>query len=244
MKKAILFYICFLGLLSSSFSQSYDLEKQTTFVINSVNALNSSLCLGDTILKNSSHQNIVHKKSVTIGILLTHFSHKSDNSGIESNIEFINPGIEALFHYSINDNTSLATGLSYQYSKIIYGENSLDLNTKVREISIPLLLSIKPLRSTISDMELSGGFYLGQYVSISNSFQIYGYNRGNYAKLFSMDDFIGDIYVGISKESIIKKIPIGFNLFFRFRIKEQQLVNSKVSRPFYGLKFMYEFNLK
>jgi hypothetical protein len=215
----------------------------TILLINSVNAINSKFCLGDTIL-NSSHQNLVHKKSITTGILLTHFSHKSDNSGIESNIEFINPGIETLFHYYFNDIASFAIGLSYQSSKIIYGENSLDFNTKVQEISIPLLLTIKPLRTTASDMELSGGFYFGQYVAISNSFRIYGNDENNYAKLFSMDDFIGDIYLAIGKRLIIKKIPIGFDLFFRYRLKEHQLVNSKVSRPFYGVKFTYAFNLK
>jgi len=199
--------------------------------------------LEDTI-PNGSHQNLVQKKSITLGILSTHFFHKNDNSGIESNIQFLNPGVEALFHYPLNDIASLAIGLSYQYSKIIYGERSLGLKTMMNEVSIPLLLSIKPFRSTIPDMELAGGFYFGQYVSIRNSFQVFEGGKKNYAELFSKDDFIGDVYAAIGKKSIIKKIPIGFDLFFRYRLKEHQVINRTVSRPFFGIKLKYRFNLQ
>ena len=215
----------------------------TLLATSSANALNPRSWEKNTKL-NESHQSLAQKRSITIGILSTHFFYKNDNSGIESNIESMNPGAEALFHYSLNNITSLATGLSYQHNNIIHGESSLGLKTRINEVAIPLLLSIKLFQSSVPDMELAGGFYFGQYVSIKNSHHFFENDKKNYANLFSMDDFIGDTYVAIGKQSIIKKIPIGLDLFFRYRLKEHQLINRNIARAFYGIKFTYGFNLK
>lgn len=210
--------------------------------INSVFAINSTFCLEETV-QNSNHQYPIQRKSITLGIPLTHFSPKSNNNGLEYNMKVINPGVEALLNYSLSNSTSFTTGLSYQYNKITYWEHSFDIKTITNEISIPLLISLKLFQSTVSDMELFAGFYLGQYVSIINHTNIFEENKKNYAKLFSVDDFIGDIYVAIGKKLILKKIPIGVDLFFRYRLKEHHLVNSEVSRSFYGIKLKYGFNL-
>jgi hypothetical protein len=214
----------------------------TVIIINSVFAINPKFYLEGTV-RDSTHQNPFQRKSVTIGILLTHFSSNRNNNGSDYNIQFINPGAEALFHYSINKSICLNTGLSYQYNKITYWEHSPDIKSITNEISIPLLISLYLFQSTVSDMELTAGFYLGQYVSITNNTPLFENYKKNYAKLFSSDDFIGDIYASIGKNSILKKFPIGFDLFFRYRLKEHQSVNHYVSRSFYGIKLNYGFNL-
>ena len=204
---------------------------------------NPTFCLKDTA-QNSTHKNPVHnKKSLTIGIPLTHFSLKNYHNGLDYNIRFISPGIEALFQYSLNNSINFSTGISYQYNKITYGEHSSDIKTITNEISIPFLISLKLLQSTIPDMELSAGFYLGQYVTISNNIYLFGHNKKNYATLFSADDFIGDIYVAIGKDLFFKKIPIGLDLFFRYRLKKHQIVNHEVSQSFYGIKLKYKLYL-
>ncbi|GEM_PF-2619227 len=61
--------------------------------------------------------------------------------------------------------------------------------------------------------------------------------------MFSMDDFIGDIYIAMGEKTISKKIPIGFNFFFRYRLKKHEIVNHEVMRSFYGIKLKYELNI-
>lgn len=214
----------------------------TIIIINSAFAINPTFYLEGTV-RDSTHQNHIQRKSVTIGVLLTHFSPNSKNNDSDYDIRFINPGAEALFHYSLSNSTSLTTGLSYQHIKITHGQNSSDIKTVTNEISIPLFMSVKLFQPTIFNMELSSGFYFGQYVKISNNIDLFENDEKNYAKLFSVDDFIGDVYVGIGKKSILKKIPIGLDLFFRYRLKEHQSVNHYVSRPFYGIKLKYGFSL-
>jgi hypothetical protein len=203
---------------------------------------NPTFCLKNTA-QNSTHKDTVPRKSLIIGIPLTHFSPKNYHNELDYNIRFISPGIEALFQYSLNNSINFSTGLSYQYNKITYGEHSSDIKTITNEISIPFLISLKLLQSTIPDMELAAGFYLGQFVTISNNIYLFGHNKKNYATLFSADDFIADIYVAIGKELFLKKIPIGFDLFFRYRLKKHQIVNHEVSQSFYGIKLKYALNL-
>jgi hypothetical protein len=167
---------------------------------------------------------------------LTHFSPTNHNNGSDNKIRFISPGIEALFNYSLNNSIYFSTGLNYQYTKIYYGEYSSDIKTTTNELSIPFLISLKLLQSTVPDLELSTGFYLGQYVHISNNLVLFENYKKNYAKLFSADDFIGDAYLAIGKKSLFKKIPLGYGLFFRYRLKKHEIVNHEVSRSLYGIK--------
>ena len=214
----------------------------SAIIINSIFATNPTYCIEDT-MQDIVNRNNVQKKSITIGIPLTHFAPKKNINGLDYKVKFISPGVEAQFNFPLSNSTNFITGLSYQYNKITYWENSPDIRTITNELSIPLLISLDLFKSTTSDMELTFGFYLGQYFTISNNLVIFGHDKKNYAKLFSTDDFIGDIYIAMGKKSIFKKIPIGFDLFFRYRLKEHQIVNSDVSRSFYGIKLKYEFNL-
>ena len=198
---------------------------------------------GNDTIPNHSNKNIIQIESITAGILFSHFSPKNYSNGIENNTAFINPGIEILFHFPLYKTISFASGLNYQHCKIMHGQKSLDIKTVTDEITIPLLITLNPFPHTSQDIELTAGFYLGQYVRISNNVTFFENNDDNYAELFSSDDLIGDILIGMGKKSIIKTIPIGLDLFFRYRLKQHLSVNHEVYRSFYGIKLKYEFNL-
>lgn len=214
----------------------------TILVINSVFAINPTFYMEDTV-RNSDHQYPVQRKSITIGIPLTHFSPKSNNNGLEYYTGTINLGFEALFNYSISNTASLSTGLNYQYNKITYRYHDPSLKTITNEITIPLLITFNLFQNKMAAIQLSSGFYLGQYISIIQHKREPRSYKKSYAELFSADDFIGDIYFAIGKNTIHKKIPIGVDLFFRYRLKERTFVNFYVDRAFYGIKLKYEFNL-
>ena len=210
--------------------------------INPVMAIERTSFGNDTIV-NHSIQNIFKIESITAGILFSHFTPKNYSDGIENNTAFINPGIEILIHFSLCKTINFTSGLNYQHCKIMHGQKSLDIKTMTDEISVPLLLTLNPIPHTVQDVELTAGFYLGQYVRISNNVTLFENNDDNYAELFSSDDFISDIFIGIGKKSIIKSMPIGFDLFFRYRLKQHLSVNHEVYRSLYGIKLKYEFNL-
>jgi hypothetical protein len=249
------FYLLIFSLLLTSFlfftpcslnAKNIELKqaKKVVFNLFSENSgiQNPTFCLKDTT-QNSTHKDPVHKKSLTIGIPLTHFSLKNNHNGLDNNIRFINPGIEALFHYPLNNSVNFITGLCYQYNKVTHGEISYNIKTTTNELTIPFLISLKLLKSRIPNMELSAGLYFGQYVTIANNIYLFEHNKKNYAKLFSVDDIIGDIYIAIGKESFFQEIPIGYDLFFRYRLRKHQIVNHEVSQSFYGIKLKYKLYL-
>lgn len=87
--------------------------------INLVFATEPTFQARDTIL-NSSHQNLVQKKSVTVGPIFTHFSPTNNDNGLEYSTELIAPGIEIKYCYALNKSVTISTGLNYQYNKITY----------------------------------------------------------------------------------------------------------------------------
>lgn len=210
--------------------------------INLVFATESTIHARDTI-PNSSHQNIVQKKSITVGAIFTHFSPTNNDNGLEYSTELITPGIEAKFCYAISNTVSLSTGINYQYNKITYRYDDPSIKTITNEIAIPLLINLNLFQNKTSGLQLSSGFYLGQYLSIIDYNRVSWNDKTNYAKLFSTDDFIADIYFAIGKNKIHKKVPFGVDLFFRYRLKEHSFVNFYVNRAFYGIKIKYAFNL-
>lgn len=210
--------------------------------INLVFAREPTIHARDTI-PNSSHQNIVQKKSITVGAIFTHFSPTNNDNGLEYSTELIAPGIEIKYCYALNKSVSLSTGLNYQYNKITYRFDDPSIKTLTNEITIPLLISLNLFQNKITGLQLSSGAYLGQYISIIQHKREPRKFKKSYAKLFSADDFIGDIYFSIGKNMFNKNIPVGVDLYFRYRLIKHSFVNFYADRAFYGIKFNYVFNL-
>jgi hypothetical protein len=162
---------------------------------------------------------------------------------LEYSTDFITPGMEIEFCYALNNSCSLSTGLNYQYNKITYRFDDPSIKALTNEITIPLLISLNLFQNKTAGIQISTGAYIGQYFSIIQHKREPRRYTKSYAKLFSIDEFIGDIYFSIGKNKFHEKIPVGVDLFFRYRLKEHSFVNFYVDRAIYGMKIKYVFNL-
>ena len=215
-------------------------------VITSTSVLGNYSLRSDTTLL-AEHSESTHKLFFTLGIPLTHFSSKSDMHFTT----IVNPGVEALVHHHLNKTTRLSTGLNYQYSRYTYTPSSYNNYRNMNELTIPLLATFYLFYPNNLNPEFTIGLYIGQYISIVTDsdpprigFEEEPFvNKRNKAEFLSPRDLIGDFYVSYGHKAVFKKVPIGFDLFFRYRLKKHSPINNTISRALYGIKLNYQLKL-
>lgn len=182
----------------------------------------------------------------SLGAGFTHFSPTGNAKEKYWDTPLFNMGGEALIGYKINKNISLSSGISYQYGKIALSQPSYyGDRTIFQETTFPFLASFPFLNRRETKYFITTGFYLGEYSHIKRETKGSKISPDtkwhNYPIDKNSPNFICDFYFGLSNQPISAKVPIGFELFFKYRTKDHWL-NQDVSRFIYGIKIKHQFN--
>jgi|GEM_PF-2074353 hypothetical protein len=178
----------------------------------------------------------------SVNLQLAHYDREKDNELSLGDIGYnVNPGLEIIYQYPLNNSCYLNTGVSYQYLKLISHIETAD-RFKVGELSIPLLFS---LRNKIG-FSITSGVYAGQFLHFSwekHSHHLWipvnTLEREHYAdKSFFMDAYLGFEYKWKGTNGILKVIP-----FTRYRFKENWMNYYRTS-IYYGIKLGIDLNVK
>lgn len=215
---------------------------------NSVLAMNPVFYLEDSV-KNISCKNQVKEKTISIGIVLSHFSPTKKGRDASSQTSLFNLGGESLINVNLKNELSLSTGLYYQFGKI--ETTFVKERTIFGEISIPVLVNIPLTHSDKNRLNISTGLYLGQYINVKKEIggdKLMADNGWHelppeYIEGYSSERLITDIYFGLGyREFENKNGFFQFNLHSKYRLNEHWL-NQEVSKLIIGIKITHFFKL-
>jgi len=214
------------------------------FVVNTSIASNSVKINNDPIISLVDSTNNI---SLSIGATFSHFIPTKEATDKYWDTPSINMGGEALISYNFTDNQSILTGLNYQYGKIALKDDYYGDRTIFHEITFPVLGDFSVFSISKTKLFLRTGIYLGKYSKVkretkggkispdTNKWYNYPINNGS-------QNFICDYYLSLRNKPINTKVPIYFELFFKYRLNEHWL-NDDISRFMYGIKIKYQLNL-
>ncbi len=213
------------------------------FVVNTSTASNSVRENNDSINPLIDSTNNI---SFSIGATFSHFVPTKEATEKYWDTPPINMGGEALISYKFTDNQSILTGFNYQYGKIALKDDYYGDRTMFHEITFPVLIDVSVFSISKTKLFLRTGIYLGKYSKIKRETKggkfspdkWYDYPINN-----DLNNFICDYYLGLRNKPINTKVPVYFELFFKYRINEHWL-NEDISRFMYGIKIKYQLNLK
>jgi len=212
------------------------------FVVNTSIASNSVRMNNDSIISLVDSTNDI---SISIGATFSHFIPTKEATDKYWDTPPLNIGGEALISYNFTDNQSILTGLNYQYGKIALKDYYYGDRTMFHEITFPVLGDFSVFSISKTKLFLRTGIYLGKYSKIKREtkggkfspYKWYDYPINN-----DLKNFIGDYYLSLRNKPINTKVPIYFELFFKYRLNEHWL-NDDISRFMYGIKIKYQLNL-
>lgn len=185
--------------------------------------------------------------SFSLGVTFSHFIPTGKAKELYWKTSVVNLGGESLIRYRVNKNFGLSSGVNYQYGKISTG-TSFDYygdRTMFHEITFPVLADYPCFKISETKFFLTTGVYLGKYSKIKRQ------TKGNklipgepqwhdYPNPIGSESqkFVCDYYFSLGNKSAAK-IPVYFELFFKYRINEHWL-NENVSKFMYGIKIKHQ----
>ena len=182
----------------------------------------------------------------SINALLSHYDRQKENELNLGNIGYnVNPGLEVLYGFPLDNSSFLNTGISYQYVDI---ESHRETSDKfvVGELSIPVLFTAYEKSGYFS---FSTGIYTGQFLHFSWYKNLHSQwepvntkDRDKYSdKSFFMDGYLDFAYSNSSwfkNDQVIKIAP-----FIRYRFLDNWMEYYRTS-VYYGIKFSLTFKMK
>lgn len=172
------------------------------------------------------------KSTWSLNVLLSHYDRVKDNELNLGDIDYnINPGLEILYNYHLQNTLSLSTGVSYQFVYLLSHVETSD-RLQVGEISIPVLLTLKGKSSPWS---VSSGIYGGQFLHMAWDQNLHGRWETVNPKdreFYSDKDFFMDAYLDFAYTHKGLRIAP----FVRYRFKDNWMDHYRIN-VYYGIKF-------
>ena len=182
----------------------------------------------------------------SVNALLSHYDRQKENELNLGKIGYnVNPGLEILYGFPLDNSSFLSTGISYQY---VYLQSYSESSDKfvVGELSIPVLFTAYEKSGFFS---FSTGIYTGQFLHFSwyqnlhSQWELVNPKvREHFSdKSFFMDGYLDFAYSNSSwfkNNHIIKIAP-----FVRYRFSDNWMEYYRTS-VYYGIKLELTFKTK